>query len=224
MKLGDSMDELVPKLNESLVLDFSDLNLAGDWLSFGIDSVLKSNILNEIPVVQTVLGVGKAVLNIRERNSVKNLAIFLIELNSGNIDKDKLNEYREKLNNDPKTAEKELGRVLIILDQVIDNEKASILGKLYRAHINQEIDWDLLVEFSEITNRLFIKDIELLYFMWKKDDSGYKEEYEDRFRVDRIYSLGIVGNIMPTYNEVWHLHGKVLNALGQKYCNIIFND
>ena len=50
----------------------------------------------------------------------------------------------------------------------------------------------------------------------------YKENSDDKFRIERIYSLGIIGNIFPTAIEVNHLHGKILNDLGKKYCKIIF--
>lgn len=61
---------------------------------------------------------------------MKNLVIFINELNSGEIDRKKLNKYKEELRQNPKKAEKELGRILIILEQKIDNIKSLILGKL----------------------------------------------------------------------------------------------
>ena len=60
---------------------------------------------------------------------MKNLVIFINELNGGKIDRKKLNKYKEELRQNPKKAEKELGRILIILEQKIDNIKSSILGK-----------------------------------------------------------------------------------------------
>lgn len=214
------MNELVPEFNASLLIDSSDI--IGDYLELGIDSILDNESLKEIPIIKTFIGVGKITKSIRERNLMKNLAIFINELNSGKIDKEKLSKHKVELRQNPRKAEKELGRILIILEQTIDNIKSSILGKLYKAYINQEIDWDGFIEFSEITNRLFMFDINILKVMWSKEYNAYIEQKDDNFRIERMYSLGIIGNIFPSINETKHLHGRVLNGLGKKYCDIIF--
>lgn len=214
------MNELVPEFNDSLLIDSSDI--IGDYLELGIDSILDNESLKEIPIIKTFIGVGKITKSIRERNLMKNLAIFINELNSGKIDKEKLSKHKVELRQNPRKAEKELGRILIILEQTIDNIKSSILGKLYKAYINQEIDWDGFIEFSEITNRLFMFDINILKVMWSKEYNAYIEQKDDNFRIERMYSLGIIGNIFPSINETKHLHGRVLNGLGKRYCDIIF--
>mgnify|MGYP004455329557 FL=1 len=214
------MNEIVPEFNDSLVIDSSDI--VGDYLELGIDSILENDSLKGIPIIKTFISVGKITKSIRERNLIKNLAIFINELNSGKINKEKLSRHREELRKNPKKAEKELGRILIILEQTIDNIKSSILGKLYKSYINQEIDWDIFIEFSEITNRLFMFDINILKVMWSQAYNTYIEQKDDNFRIERMYSLGIIGNIFPSMNETKHLHGRVLNGLGKKYCDIIF--
>lgn len=214
------MNEVVPEFNDSLVIDSSDI--VGDYLELGIDSILENDSLKEIPIIKIFISVGKITKSIRERNLIKNLVIFINELNSGKINKEKLSRHREELRKNPKKAEKELGRILIILEQTIDNIKSSILGKLYKSYINQEIDWDIFIEFSEITNRLFMFDINILKVMWSQEYNTYIEQKDDNFRIERMYSLGIIGNIFPSMNETKHLHGRVLNGLGKKYCDIIF--
>lgn len=214
------MNEIVPEFNDSLVIDSSDI--VGDYLELGIDSILENDSLKEIPIIKTFISVRKITKSIRERNLIKNLAIFINELNSGKINKEKLSRHREELRKNPKKAEKELGRILIILEQTIDNIKSSILGRLYKSYINQEIDWDIFIEFSEITNRLFMFDINILKVMWSQAYNTYIEQKDDNFRIERMYSLGIIGNIFPSMNETKHLHGRVLNGLGKKYCDIIF--
>lgn len=214
------MNEIVPEFNDSLVIDSSDI--VGDYLELGIDSILENDSLKEIPIIKTFISIEKITKSIRERNLIKNLVIFINELNRGKINKEKLSRHREELRKNPKKAEKELGRILIILEQTIDNIKSSILGKLYKSYINQEIDWDIFIEFSEITNRLFMFDINILKVMWSQAYNTYIEQKDDNFRIERMYSLGIIGNIFPSMNETKHLHGRVLNGLGKKYCDIIF--
>ncbi len=217
------MNEIVPEFNDSLVIDSSDI--ISDYLELGIDSILDNDSLKEIPIIKTFIGVGKITKSIRERNLMKNLVIFINELNSGNIDKEKLKKHKEELNQNPKKAEKELGRILIILEQTIDNLKSSILGKLYKAYINQEIDWDLFVEFSEITNRLYINDLSILSLIFKNQLSDTSNR-SDLYRIERLNSLGVVGlapkAIFIGTNASRQDSYITLNQIGKIYSNIIF--
>ena len=217
------MNEIVPEFNDSLVIDSSDI--VSDYLELGIDSILDYDSLKEIPIIKTFIGVGKITKSIRERNLMKNLVIFINELNSGNIDKEKLKKHKEELNQNLKKAEKELGRILIILEQTIDNLKSSILGKLYKAYINQEIDWDLFVEFSEITNRLYINDLSILSLIFKNQLSDTSNR-SDLYRIERLNSLGVVGlapkAIFIGTNASRQDSYITLNQIGKIYSNIIF--
>ena len=217
------MNEIVPEFNDSLVIDSSDI--VSDYLELGIDSILDNDSLKEIPIIKTFIGVGKITKSIRERNLMKNLVIFINELNSGNIVKEKLKKHKEELNQNPKKAEKELGRVLIILEQTIDNLKSSILGKLYKAYINQEIDWNLFVEFSEITNRLYVNDLSILLLIFNNQLSDTSNR-DDLYRIERLNSLGIVGlapkAIFIGTNASRQDSYITLNQIGKIYSNIIF--
>ena len=53
---------------------------------------------------------------------------FIKGFQSGTIDKQKLDDYRNILLFDPKQAEKELGRVMVILDSTIEQEQSEVLG------------------------------------------------------------------------------------------------
>ena len=217
------MNEIVPEFNDSLIIDSSDI--VSDYLELGIDSILDNDSLKEIPIIKTFIGVGKITKSIRERNLMKNLVIFINELNSGNIDKEKLKKHKEELNQNPKKAEKELGRILIILEQTIDNLKSSILGKLYKAYINQEINWDLFVEFSEITNRLYINDLSILSLIFKNQLSDTSNR-SDLYRIERLNSLGVVSlapkAIFIGTNASRQDSYITLNQIGKIYSNIIF--
>lgn len=51
------------------------------------------------------------------RNLLNQTLIFMNEFNSGEINNDKLIAYRSTINNNPKKAEEELGRVMILLNK-----------------------------------------------------------------------------------------------------------
>lgn len=85
-------------------------------MEIGIDSLFENELAEQVSIIKTLVGIVKVGKDLSERNFTKNLIIFLNELNSGTIDREKLIKHQEKLNNDVKLAEKELGRILIILN------------------------------------------------------------------------------------------------------------
>ncbi|HOZ54469.1 MAG TPA: hypothetical protein PK993_00260 [Clostridia bacterium] len=183
------MERLIPEFKESLFGNFKDT--AEDYIELGIDSVLEEGLLSEVPIVKTLFSTFKFAKNIYDRNLLKNLVIFIKELNSGSIDSDKKDKYKEKLDSNQKFAEKELGRILIILNNYIDNEKTVFLARLFRAYIIQQIIWEEFCEYSEVINRLFIQDVKILIEIASakfKDTSNR----EDLFRIERLNSLGII--------------------------------
>ena len=217
------MKKIVPIFKDSLIINSSEL--IQDYAEIGIDSFLDNEIVKEIPIIKSAILAKKIFNNITERNLLKNLAIFINELNSGNIDKEKLEEHRRKLDN-PKEAEKELGRFLIILNQTYDNEKSILHAKIYKAYINQEINWEEVVEFTEIINRIFVQDLEILKKLYMKNTfvvSNFATDRKNMFRIDRLYALGIVGySAKALYPGGGVENYANLNELGNKYADIIF--
>lgn len=219
------MNDLTLSFNDSLLLNTSDI--LKDYAELGIDSVLDAGVLKDIPIISTIFGVSKVINSVHERNLIKNLLLFLNELNSGNIDKEKLTNYKARLNSNKKEAEKELGRVLIILNQIIDNDKSIMLGKIFKAYVNEKIDWNQFCEFSEIVNRLFLQDVDALkqiYYGRLKETSGMG----DMYRVERLNSLGIIGLSTKTMMIGSNSNSRtdsyiVLNRMGGILTNIIFN-
>ena len=118
------MSELVPALKDTL---FSPTyEIVAEYAEIGIDALLDNEVLKGIPVVSTLSSICKIGYNLHERNLIKQTLAFITEFNSGSISQGKLNEHREKLEANPKEAEKELGRVLIILG---GNVKKCAVGK-----------------------------------------------------------------------------------------------
>lgn len=103
--MGEIMNDLTLSFNDSLLLNTSDI--LKDYAELGIDSVLDAGVLKDIPIISTIFGVSKVINSVHERNLIKNLLLFLNELNSGNIDKEKLTNYKARLNSNKKEAEKE---------------------------------------------------------------------------------------------------------------------
>lgn len=219
------MSQLVPQFKDSLFQNIEDIG--EDYVEIGIDSIMTNEILKEIPIVKTIFSGSKIVSTVYERNMIKNLYIFIKELNAGNIDENKKKKYQDKINSNSQIAEKELGRILILLNQYVDNEKAVILAKLFKSYINEILSWNEFCEYSEIVNRMFIQDIVLLERI-RNQNIDLMSNKADEFRVERLYSLGLIGiTFKPlTYQNIKDgaiNNIRTISALGIKFCECVFD-
>ena len=151
------MDEIVPKFQDSLFTGIS--SAIPDIAELGIDSILNEGILKDLPMVSMFLGVKSAAQSLHDRNLLRQTLTFIDEFNKGNINEAKKQKYKKKIEDNPKKAEAELGRVLIILNQPIELAKSKILAAIFQEYINENIDWKTFCELSEITRMFFIDDI-----------------------------------------------------------------
>ena len=215
------MDKLTNEFKDSLICNTEDV--FKDCLELGIDNFIEDGILKDIPIVNSIVSGLKIAKNIYDRNLLKQTLTFIKELNNGTINKEKLIAYRSTIENNTRKCEEELGRVLLYLNMFIDKEKSVMLAKLFKAYIGQIITWNEFCEYSEIINRFFLEDLLILKYI--KEGVKYKGKDGDNFRVERLYSLGILGNIMfADYEKLKEniIEGRVLNSIGKKICNIIF--
>jgi len=221
------MDKLVDDFEKSLFNSSKDV--ISDYLEIGIDSLMNEGILKEIPIVNTIVGVLKVGKNVHDRNLLKQTLTFINEFNNNKISHDKLKQYKITIENNPKRCEEELGRILLLLNNFIDKEKSIMLAKIFKAYIEKIINWNEFCEYSEIINRLFIQDINLLNMIYdgRVTDTTNKG---DLYRVERLNSLGIIGisfksTRITTINGVQQENRQdsylSMNSNGRKFMNII---
>lgn len=212
------MDKIIPSFASSLFDGSKDS--IGDITELGIDSLLGDGVFKDLPIVSMLVGVKNTYQNIHDRNLLKQTLTFIKQFNSGSINQEKLNKYRDMLNTDSKKAEKELGRVLIILNSTIDMEKSQMLANLYKSYINEKINWNQFCEFAEIIKMLFLNDFNIIDLIYKHqitDTSGI-----EIYPIDRLTSLGIVNTVMKTIMISSNTSSKSdkyvnLTTIGQKF-------
>lgn len=220
------MDELVENFEKSLFDDSKDI--IGDYLEIGIDSIIDEGILKEIPIVKTIAGVLKVGKNVHDRNLLKQTLVFINEFNRNEIRQDKIEEYKKRIENDPKKCEDELGRIILLLNNFIDREKSIMLSKVFKDYVGQLLNWNEFCEYSEIINRLFIQDFSFLQevYLGRISDTTNRS---DIYKVERLNSLGIIGmtfksSTISTINGVMSNRQDsylTMNNNGKKFMNIV---
>ena len=142
---------LIPSFRDSIFRPMADPMMdIGEVL---LDTVFEDGILKDIPIIGTIAGITKATVAIRERQLAKNTYAFIKGIREKTIPQEKLDEYRQKLE-DPKKADRELGYVLLLLDREIRAEKSVILGRMYAAVVDQSISWEQFQELSEALDKI----------------------------------------------------------------------
>ena len=100
-----------------------------------------------------------------------------------------------------KEAEKELGRVLIILGNQVEQIQSQVLGSFYAAYVKGAISWEKFCELSEANRRMFISDYQILFEAAIND--GLKIQNRELYQVDRLISLGLLQNQNRLGGNVW---------------------
>ena len=227
------MNEIIDPFKESLFND-KFKGILGDTIEIGIDSILTDDSLREIPIVNTIIGTFKFGQNIHDRNLLKQTMIFIQEFNN-NSNNEKvqkyISKYKKNITNNPKKAEIELGRVMIILNRNIDDIKSSILAKLYLSYIENKIDWSKFCDLSEVNEKMFTLDIEILKDIYLNNTDFDKDKLHN---YQRLVSNGLMKNdskfdsetssygIVVSENSKECLNME-LTLLGKLFARIIIN-
>ena len=185
------MDKLTLEFKNSIFnqIDPSIHDVIIDGLELGIDSILENDILKQLPLVSFLIGTIKTCQNIYERNLLKQTLSFINTLNKDTIAPKKLEKYKRKLE-DSKYVEKELGRVLILLNSNIDIQKSKILAKIFIAYVNEDINWDKFCELSDLNSRIYISDINLFNNIAELETT--KSSLYENYQIERLISLGLI--------------------------------
>lgn len=170
--------------------------LAGDFCEIGIDTIIDEGLFREVPIVKTVVSVAKTAQNVRDRNLLRQTLAFVKTLNDDSVSQDVLEEHKARLDNDPKFAEEELGRILVILDSNIDLKKSHLLAHLYRGYIYGEVSWREFCELSEVVKRLFLADYDLLISI--STGAIYDTTQCQGYQADRLAALGLLSKTMKS--------------------------
>ena len=219
------MDKIIPAF-ETTLFDSTLSDACVDMAEMGIDSLLDDGVFKGIPVVSLLIGVGKTAQNIHDRNLLKQTIKFINTFNEKKIHSAKIAKYRKRINDNPQFAEEELGRVIILLNSNVEIKKSELLAKFYRSYVNEVIDWSLFCELSDITSRMFISDLQILYKVYRKEISDTSQC--PVYKADRLIALGLLDSAMKSMS-IGNVSGShtqryiQVNNLGKIFCEISLN-
>ena len=184
---NDTINKIQGKLIESLKVNKLE-DLAQEYAELGLDMVLEEGVLRDLPIVRTIVNVYKAAVSVRERLYLTKLVLFLKKVG------ETTQEQRQKFVEDNcKDVRKFEEAVLLILEQADNMNKASLIGKIFKACILGMIDYKNALTISSMVNRAFWQDVEDL--ISNKYNSGSRT---------RLYACGLMNLdwIKKTYQDL----------------------
>lgn len=169
-------------LNKSLEISIfskDTKDLAVDYSEIALDKILDNDVLNEIPIIKTIVGLYKTGVGIKERFTLKKVAKFLFRLNS--VSEKEKAKFLNKLSLKDSYKNEIIEKLLILLDRLDDIDKAEIIGNFFRATIQGKIDVDIFYKFSSIVDKVYIKDLKSFCFF--EDDT-----LSERIRTKAVFA------------------------------------
>lgn len=223
----------IDSVMQSIFLD-EFIPIGMDVAEIGIDSLLESEVLKNIPIVKTVYGLAKVSLAIRDKYLLKKLLVFIETLNQGNAKPEEIEKRKKAAENNEGWIRKEVELITIHLDRLDELEKAQITGAFYIEYVNQNISWTQYREYLAIIERVFFQDfIQLLDIhnallqdkkvkeYIKEGSGGVVMKKISELNCDRLIAVGLVkakhtpvfnGNILKDYD---------LTGLGLKLAEVL---
>lgn len=181
----ESVGNTILESNKDLLMDISEI---------GIDFVFDESPLLELPIVKTVYSITKTGLAIRDRHLLSKVLTFINKLNSNNLENDEYEKYKQKLKQKDKFIYNELEYITIILDRIVQKEKAIILANLYSAYINKKITFTEFQNYSLVLDNFMLHDKYNLYLLYQHD-CQLKDMQDSYGTASRLISLGLAYNL-----------------------------
>lgn len=195
-------------LSNSLELTLKDSDLQNVTISLAevfADRLMTDGIAKDIPIIGTVIGLGKTALGIKEALFLKKVIYFISELK--NISSARRHEMIDKIDKSGKFRTKVGEKLLYIIDKCDDHDKSQIIARLFSAFLLETINYDEFLRASHIVGQIVIDDLKWFVESGWEDEDGWKHNdhpnYEDGYlKIDEVGNIATSGLVEIVSPEV----------------------
>ena len=169
----------IGNISTALTTTLKDSDLQGvttEWSEIFLDNFLAEGVLKEIPIINTIIGIGKAGIKVNEALFLKKLLSFISNINDVSVEErakmiseiDESHHYRIKIGE----------KLLYIIDKCDDHEKSALVGKLFNSFLRGLIDYDDFLRCSLVIEKCMVNDLK--WFI-KDETTTYQMRYDAEF-------------------------------------------
>ena len=149
----------ISSLSESmeLTMDKGNLSVLGDLGEVAIDAVMDDGILRDVPILSTVVGLGKCFRNVSDVLFAKKLIVFLYGLKDADVQQRE--EAISKWESDAKYRIR-VGEILLnMINRCDDTQKAQWLSKLFYEMVLKRGWGDMFMRAEKVLSSLSVMDM-----------------------------------------------------------------
>lgn len=144
----------------SVLRSDSVIGVGKEYLELGVDAVLDSEVLKDVPLVNTVVGIFNVAGTFRDHNLAAKLIRFLNQLSD--VKQQDRVEMVERLNEDGKFSGRVGSALIEILDRMESEKKPELAARCFAAYAKKEISFEELRRILLALERVPSFDIEQL--------------------------------------------------------------
>ncbi len=132
-------------------------DLAADALELGADALTDNEALKAIPVFGTLLKVLKGIMSFRDYQFTKVLIRFLQAYSK--VSDEKRTDFLIRMEDEPDLKRKIGEKLVLILSQLDDFDKAEVLGNLFKAYVEGAFNLTVFYRLAGIVDKAFMQDL-----------------------------------------------------------------
>lgn len=167
-------------------------NIATDFSEVALDSLIKNDLLREIPILGTLINLAKVSASIPDRIFAMKVKRFATTIDD--IPKYQKIQFHALLNAKPDLRRKAGEVIVFALDRADDLKKAAIIGKLFSLFVVNKFDFDTLRRLLMAVDRAFIDDL-LNFPNWAMNRGSVLE-----FDPKALDGSGLIDTVYPVVN------------------------
>jgi len=154
----------------------SDLqNVSIELSEMVLDSVLQDGILKDIPILGTIVGLGKTSLKITDTLFLKKIISFLFEIKT--IDAGERKKMIDKIDSSEDFKIKVGEKLLYIIDKCDDHENAKYVSMLFAGFLEGEIVYSQFLRGAKMIQQVYTGD--LIHFVKESREVLNNDEVGD---------------------------------------------
>ncbi len=187
--------EEIKQIDKSLseTLRNSDLqSVSANIVEIVIDSMLDEGVLKSLPIVGSIIGIGKTAITVKDQLFLKKIIAFLSGIRD--IPQEKRREMIDLVNESKKEKLKVGEKLIYILDKCDDYVDAKYVAQLFTAFLEGKISYQDFLKGSRIIQNIFVGDLE--YFL-ENDKSKFQRTTSSEEAPDEeefpLINVGILG-------------------------------
>ena len=216
----ENNDSLSTSMEETL--EYGNYEFLGDLGEIMIDAALSDGLLKEVPILKTIVGVGKCIKNVSDIRFAKKLIAFLIPLKD--VAPDQRAKAIKKWEQDKNYRGKVGDTLLGMIERCDDTVKAMWLSKLFYELVLKRSYSQLFMRAEKTLSSLSVMDVQAFLNMTKDHYHRISEEESEAYIGSGLYqSPKLAGTVINggmqmddkycDTTEVGHLIYNVLNNI-----------